>query len=178
MGQIPETALHENTALHLDPTPMGGSTTPRRTLGTPIYGLGPTNGRIGPWGWVAKMGVLQEISGEMGQIPETAPHEATSLHLAPTPHPTPRGGSTTPRRTLGTPIYGLGPTDGLIGPWGWVAKIGVLQQISRKMGQIGAKYPKLRYTRPPHSTSPPSPTPPRGVVPPPPDARWGAAFMG
>jgi hypothetical protein len=37
----------------------------------PIYGLGPTDGRIRPWGWVAKMGVLQEISGKMGQIPET-----------------------------------------------------------------------------------------------------------
>jgi hypothetical protein len=46
-------------------------------LGTPIYGLGPTNGRIGPWGWVAKMGVLQEISGIMGQIPETARSGAT-----------------------------------------------------------------------------------------------------
>ena len=33
---------------------------------------------------------------------ETAPHEATPLHLAPTPHvhPTPWGGSPTPRRTL------------------------------------------------------------------------------
>ena len=105
-------------------------------LGPPIYGLGPTNGRIGPWGWVAKMGVLQEISGEMGQIPETALHEATALHLAPTPHPTPWGGSSTPRRMLGTPIYGLGPTNGRIGPWGWVAKMGVLQEISGKMGQI------------------------------------------
>jgi hypothetical protein len=47
---------------------------------------------------------------------ETAPHGATPLHLAPTPHPTPRGGSTTPRRMLGTPIYGLGPTNGRIGP--------------------------------------------------------------
>jgi hypothetical protein len=34
--------------------------------------------------------------------PETGPHEATSLHLAPTPHPTPWGGSPTPRRTLGS----------------------------------------------------------------------------
>ena len=45
----------------------------------------------------------------MGQIPETAPHEATSLHLTPTPHPTPWGGSPTPRRMLGSRIYGLGP---------------------------------------------------------------------
>ena len=36
----------------------------------------------------------------------------------------------------------------------------------------------MRHTRPPHSTSPPPPTPPRGAVPAPPDARWGAAFMG
>jgi hypothetical protein len=43
--------------------------------------------------------------------PETAPHEVTPLHLAPTPPPTPRGGSPTPIRTLGTPIYGLGPTN-------------------------------------------------------------------
>jgi hypothetical protein len=48
--------------------------------------------------------------------PETGPHEATSLHLAPTPHPTPRGGSTTPTRMLGSRIYGLGPIDGHIGP--------------------------------------------------------------
>jgi hypothetical protein len=74
------------------------------------------------------MGVLQEISGKMGQIPETALREATSSHLAPTPHPTPWGGSTTPRRTLGTPIYGLGPTDAPIRPRGWVVKMGVLQK--------------------------------------------------
>jgi hypothetical protein len=58
--------------------------------------------------------------------PETGPNEATSLHLALTPHPTPRGGSPTPRRMLGTPIYGLGPTNGPIGPRGWVAKMGVM----------------------------------------------------
>jgi hypothetical protein len=58
---------------------------------------------------------------------KTAPHGATSLHLAPTPHPTPWGGSPTPRRTLGMPIYGLGPTNGRIMPWEWVAKTGVLQ---------------------------------------------------
>ena len=34
--------------------------------------MGTTNGRIGPWGWVAKMDVLQEISGEMGKTAETA----------------------------------------------------------------------------------------------------------
>jgi hypothetical protein len=38
-------------------------------LGVPPDGWGPTNGRIGSWEWVAKMGVLQKISGEMGQIP-------------------------------------------------------------------------------------------------------------
>jgi hypothetical protein len=59
--------------------------------------------------------------------PETAPHEATALHLAPTPHPTPWGGFPTPRRMLGKRIYGLGPTNGRIGPWGWVAKMGVVQ---------------------------------------------------
>ena len=59
--------------------------------------------------------------------PETAPHEDTPSHLTPTPHPTPWVGSPTPRRTLGSRIYGLGPTDGPIGPWGWVAKMGVLQ---------------------------------------------------
>ena len=59
--------------------------------------------------------------------PETALHETTSLHLAPTPQPTPWGGSPTPRRMLGSRIYGLGPTNGRIGPWGWVAKMGVLQ---------------------------------------------------
>ena len=107
MGQIPETGPHEATSLHLaptpHPTPMGGSTTPRRTLGTPIYGLGPTNGRIGPWGWVAKMGVLQEISGEMGQIPETAPHEATAHHLAPTRGPHPKGRFPHPETHVGDP---------------------------------------------------------------------------
>jgi hypothetical protein len=65
----------------------------------------------------------------MGQIPETVLHEATPLHLASTPHPTPKGGSTTPRRVLGSRIYGLGPTNGRIGPCGWVAKMGVLQKI-------------------------------------------------
>jgi hypothetical protein len=58
--------------------------------------------------------------------PKTGPHEATSSHLAPAPHPTPWGGFLTPRRTLGSRIHGLGPTDGRIGPWGWVAKMGVL----------------------------------------------------
>jgi hypothetical protein len=58
--------------------------------------------------------------------PEIGPHEATSLHLAPTPHPTPWGGSPTPKHILGNRFYGLGPTNGRIGPWGWVAKMGVL----------------------------------------------------
>jgi hypothetical protein len=49
---------------HPHPTPWGGSPTPRRTLGRRIYGLGTANGPIGPWGWVAKMGVLQKsLSG-------------------------------------------------------------------------------------------------------------------
>ena len=78
----------------------------------------------------AKIPDLLQIS------PETALHEATSSHLAPTPHPTPWGGSTAPKCMLGTPIYGLGPTNGLIGPRGWVAKMGVLQEISGEMGQI------------------------------------------
>jgi hypothetical protein len=78
---------------------------------------------------VAKTGVLHEISGGMGQIPETGPHEAISLHLAPTPFLTPRAGPTTPRRMLGSRVYGLGPTDGPIWPWGRVAKMGVLQKI-------------------------------------------------
>jgi hypothetical protein len=59
--------------------------------------------------------------------PETALHETTSLHLAPTTHHTPWSGFSTPIRTLGTPIYGLGSIGGRIGPWGWVAKMGVLQ---------------------------------------------------
>jgi hypothetical protein len=41
-------------------------------LRSQIHGLEPTSGRIGPWGWVAKMGVLHEILGKMGQIPETS----------------------------------------------------------------------------------------------------------
>ena len=58
---------------------------------------------------------------------EIALHEATSLYLAPTPHLTPRGGFPTPRHMLGRGINGLGPTDGRIGPWGWVAKMGIMQ---------------------------------------------------
>jgi hypothetical protein len=55
---------------------------------------------------------------------------ATRGHLTPPrPHPTPRGGSTTPRRALGSRIYGLGPTNGPIGPWGWAAKMGAMQKI-------------------------------------------------
>jgi hypothetical protein len=46
MGQIPETALHEDTSSHLAPTPWGSFPTPRRMLGKRVYGLGPTNGRI------------------------------------------------------------------------------------------------------------------------------------
>ena len=72
----PETAPHEDTPLQLGPTPhptpWGGSPTPRRMLAVPPDGWGGTNGRIGPRGWVAKMRVLQEISGEMGQTPETS----------------------------------------------------------------------------------------------------------
>ena len=75
-------------------------------LATRIYGLGPTNGRIGPWGWVVKMGVLHDISGEMGKTAETALHEDTPLELGPTPHPTPWGGSPTPRRMLAVPPDG------------------------------------------------------------------------
>ena len=75
------------------------------------------------------MGVLQEISGEMGQMAETALHEDTALELGPTPHPTPWGGSPTPRRMLAVPPDGWGGTNGRIGPWGWVAKMRVLQKI-------------------------------------------------
>ena len=129
----PETALHEDTPLQLGhtphPTPWGGSPTLRRMLAVPPDGWGGMNGRIGPWGWVAKMRVLQEISGEMGQMAETALHEDTPLQLGPTPHPTPWGGSPTPRRMLAVPSDGWGGTNGRIGPWGWVAKMGVLQKI-------------------------------------------------
>jgi hypothetical protein len=167
---------------HPPPHPMGWLYHPKTHVGEPhlwfrthqrayrALEMGGQNGRPAE--------NLKENGPNRGQIPEIGPHEATSLHLAPTPHPTPRGGSTTPRRTLGSRIYGLGPTNGPIGPWQWAAKMGVLQKISREMGQIGAKYPKLGHTRPRHSTSPPPPTPPHGMVSPPPDARWGAAFMG
>jgi hypothetical protein len=77
------------------------------------------------------MGVLQEISWEMGQIPETVLHEATSLHLAPTPHPTSWGGSPTPKRMLGSRNYGFGPPNGRIWPWGWVAKMGGLHDMRK-----------------------------------------------
>jgi hypothetical protein len=81
----PEIAPREATPLHLapHPTPWDGSPTPRRTLGSRIYGLGPTNGCIGHWGWVAKMGVLQEISGEMGQIPYHGQYQ--DFHTTPFP---------------------------------------------------------------------------------------------
>ena len=131
MGKTAETALHEDTSLELGPTlhptPWGGSPTPRSMLAVGIDGWGPTNGRIGPWGWVAKMGALQEISRETGKIAETALHEDTSLELGPTPHPTPWGGSPTPRRMLAMHPDGWGPANGRIWPWGWVAKMGVLQ---------------------------------------------------
>jgi hypothetical protein len=65
---------------------------------------------------------MQEISGGMGKTAETALHDDTPLELGPTPHPT-------PRRILAVPFDGWGPTDGRIGPLGWVAKVGVLQKI-------------------------------------------------
>ena len=61
--------------------------------------------------------------------PETALHEDTSLELGPTPHPTPWDGSPTPTRMLAVRLDGWGPTNGCIGHWGSVAKMGVLQKI-------------------------------------------------
>jgi hypothetical protein len=55
---------------HPPPHPMGWFHHPRRMLGSRIYGLGSTNGRIGPWGWGAILGVLQYISGPRGRRPE------------------------------------------------------------------------------------------------------------
>ena len=73
---------------------------------------------------------------EMGQTPETGPHEATALHLAPIPHPTPWGGFPTTQRTLGTLIYGLIPTSG---PRGWVTKMGVQKSVyGYTMSHLGA----------------------------------------
>jgi hypothetical protein len=130
-----ETAPHEDTALELGLTPhptpwcsWSASPTPRRILAVLLDGRGLTDGRIWPRGWVAKMGVLQEISGEMCKIAETALHEDTALELGPTPHPTPWGGSPTPRHMLAVLLDGWGHTDGRIWPWGWVAKMGVLQK--------------------------------------------------
>ena len=132
-----ETALYTRGHLtpprpHPPPHAMGRFPHPQTHVGEPqswvrthqrayrALGMGGQNG--------CPAANLEENGPNRGQIPETAPHEATSLHLAPTPHPTPRGGSTTPRRTVGSRIYGLGPTDGPIGPWGWVAKTGVMQK--------------------------------------------------
>ena len=108
---------------------MGRFPHPRRMLAVPLDGWEGTNRCIGPRGWVAEMGVLQEISGGMGKTAETALHEDTALELGPTLHPTPWDGSPTPTRMLGVPPDGWGPTNGRIGPWGWVAKMGVLQKI-------------------------------------------------
>ena len=63
---------------------MGGSTTPRRTLGTPIYGLGPTGGLIGPWGWVAKMGILQKVCTTF--LPWSLPGVSRPHHFLPIYH--------------------------------------------------------------------------------------------
>jgi hypothetical protein len=59
-------------------------------LGTPIYGLGPTDGRIGPWGWVAKMGVLQEISVNLRENGPNTRNCVTRDHRTP-PRPRPAG---------------------------------------------------------------------------------------
>ena len=83
------------------PTPWGGSPTPRRMLAVPPDEWGPTNGRIWPRGWVAKMGVLQQILGEMGKTAKTVLHEDISLELSPTPHPTPSGAVPHPKTRVG-----------------------------------------------------------------------------
>jgi hypothetical protein len=90
------------------PTPWGGSPTPRRMLGVPPDGWGHTNSCIWPWGCVAKMGVLQEISRITGKTTETGLHEDTALELGPTPHPTPWGGSPPPNAWWASP-----PMDGV-----------------------------------------------------------------
>jgi hypothetical protein len=95
---------HSNSAPR--PTPLHGAVPPPQDAcwpSPPMARWSPTNGRIWSWGWVAKMGVMQEILGEMGKTTQTAPHEDTTLELGPTPHPTPWGGSPTPRRMLATP---------------------------------------------------------------------------
>jgi hypothetical protein len=66
----------------------------------------------------------------MGKTAETAPHEDTPLELGPTPHPNPWDGPSTPRSMLAVLFYGRGATDGPIGPWAWVTKMGVLQNFS------------------------------------------------
>ena len=66
---------------------------------------------------------------ELHRNTHSFPPRRSSDLLAPTPHLTPRGGSSIPRRTLGTPIYGLGPTNGHIWPWGRVAKMGIPQKF-------------------------------------------------
>jgi hypothetical protein len=63
------------------------------------------------------MGILQEISGGMGKTAETVQHEDTALVLSSTPHPTPWGGSTTPRHMLNVLFDEWGPTNGCIGSW-------------------------------------------------------------
>jgi hypothetical protein len=97
---------------------------------------------------------------------EIALHEDTSLEPGSVPHPTPWGGSPTPKRMLARCREGWEPADGrTYGLWdGWPKWVSCIKSHGE-----WAKQPKLRYTRARHSNSasrrtPPHPTP------------WGGSF--
>jgi hypothetical protein len=80
------------------------------------------------------MGVLQEVSGGMGQIPETAPHGATPLHLAPPPPPPPPGGGPPPPPGAG---------GGGAARWSGVAQCGAVSGIWPISSEIYCRTPIL-----------------------------------